>query len=163
MITTKTLNERFWDKVDKTEGCWLWMASLCGHGYGAFVLRRGKHMQAHRFSWMIHNGPIPKGMCVCHHCDNPRCVNPEHLFIGTVKDNTQDMIKKGRKAPCNGENNGRAKLTIDQVLYARDMYFIKRISHRAIAKMMGISQSAMYDAIKGRHWKNLENRTKQGG
>jgi hypothetical protein len=92
---------RFWEKVNKTEGCWNWIASKRNKGYGAFVYPSscGDIVQgrAHRFSWEIHNGEIPAGMCVLHKCDNPACVNPDHLWLGTKADNNHDMIKKGRR------------------------------------------------------------------
>ena|SRR6478609_4188748 len=89
--------ERFWAKVEKTDACWLWTASLTKGGYGQFwfTLPR-KRIDAHRAAWIITNGPIPDGLYVCHHCDTPRCVRPDHLFLGTPHDNTQDVIRKGR-------------------------------------------------------------------
>jgi hypothetical protein len=87
--------ERFWSKVDRSGTCWLWTASLTKGGYGQFWFPP-KRVDAHRASWMIANGPIPAGMCVCHDCDNPRCVRPDHLFLGTKLENTHDIIRKGR-------------------------------------------------------------------
>ena len=95
----KTITERFWTKVEKSDGCWIWKGSRHHNGYG--YLHRGGHTdrhpaRAHRFSWEIHNGPIPVGLWVLHRCDNPPCVRPDHLFLGTRKDNMVDCAAKGR-------------------------------------------------------------------
>lgn len=102
MQKMKIIAERFWDKVDKSGGenaCWNWTAAKLPHGYGKL-----QSMLSHRASWKIHFGEIPSGLLVCHKCDNPSCVNPNHLFLGTHKQNTQDMVKKGRAA-C-GDRHG---------------------------------------------------------
>lgn len=80
---------------DKKTGCWLWTGSITTCGYGQINIKYKRYL-AHRLSWNVHNGAIPKGFFVCHKCDNPPCVNPDHLFIGTHRDNMQDMLKKGR-------------------------------------------------------------------
>ena len=89
---------QFWQFVQKStepDGCWIWKGSMTRGGYGHFVIS-GKHYRAHRAAWIFTNGEIPKGLNVLHKCDNPPCVNPEHLFTGTLKDNAQDMLQKGR-------------------------------------------------------------------
>jgi hypothetical protein len=102
MTIYKDALDRFISKVKKKpSGCWEWQGTMKKNGYGIFQDRTregsGKQLQAHRFSFEIFHGEIPPGLLVCHHCDNPKCVNPEHLFLGTHKDNTQDMIRKGRQ------------------------------------------------------------------
>lgn len=91
-ITPET---RFWAKVRKSDGCWSWLATTDNDGYGKIKVS-SKDGLAHRFSWQLHFGPIPKGMRVLHTCDNPPCTNPKHLFLGTNQDNTRDAIAKGR-------------------------------------------------------------------
>lgn len=84
-------------RVDKSTGCWVWLGSKSKRGYGKIGVGGGKSPQGvHRVMWELVNGPIPTGLFVCHHCDNPPCCNPDHLFVGTAKDNVQDAISKGR-------------------------------------------------------------------
>ena len=91
-----TPEDRFWRKVDKSGECWLWQgATYCRMHYGCLGIG-GRTTRAHRFSWELHNGPIPDGLCVLHRCDVPRCVNPDHLFLGTKLDNMKDRTAKGR-------------------------------------------------------------------
>jgi hypothetical protein len=109
---------RFWSKVLRGHGCWLWLGKSRPDGYGYFWPSRKKPVRAHRASWEISNGPIPAGMLVCHRCDVRNCVRPDHLFLGTQDDNVQDCLRKGRKrwvqAPHTpGQRHAMAKLTED--------------------------------------------------
>jgi hypothetical protein len=92
----ESLIRRFWDKVEKTNSCWIWKAFKNRQGYGKIGTSSCKSINAHRVSWVIHNGQIPDNHFVCHKCDNPSCVNPDHLFIGTRQDNINDMMIKKR-------------------------------------------------------------------
>ena len=103
----KPIEERFWKFVNKTDSCWEWTGSCDRYG---IILYNQRPAKAHRVSYIIHNGPIPKGKCVCHTCDNPKCVNPEHLFLGTQLQNMHDMYRKGR-----GRKNTDKCLTKKQV------------------------------------------------
>ena len=89
----------FWDNVNMTGNCWLWQGGKTDSGYGIVSASPNPWRTAHRVAWELTNGPIPKGLFICHHCDNRLCVRPEHLFLGTAKDNLRDAIKKGRFVP----------------------------------------------------------------
>lgn len=93
---------RFWRRVERTDdGCWLWRGSKDGGGYGTLSTIRGfAPAKAHRVSWEMRNGPIPEGAYVCHRCDTPACVNPDHLFLGTQQQNMRDCAAKGRVNPA---------------------------------------------------------------
>lgn len=146
--------ERFWEKV-KIKGkddCWEWQANIA-RGYGTFQFN-GKPWRAHRFSWMIENGEIPKGLCICHHCDNKACVNPSHLFIGTMKDNMQDAVNKGRMA--NGENHGNSKLTKEKVLSIREDYqYHGKENQVTLAEKYGVNHTTIRNIIIRKSWKNI--------
>lgn len=115
---TRTTEQRFAAMVNKDGDCWVWSGSRNQCGYGRFGLNRG-HVLAHRFAYQIENGYIPEGMEVCHTCDNPACVRPSHLFLGTHAENMADSRIKGRSAKQAGTANPRAKLTENDVLRIR--------------------------------------------
>ena len=96
ILITQSLIKRFWEKVDKSGDCWTWKASKNKQGYGRFGIGAGKAVNASRVSWSIIKGSIPEGMFICHKCDSPSCVNPDHLFLGSRQDNIDDMMIKKR-------------------------------------------------------------------
>lgn len=140
---------KFWRRVQKTETCWLWTGSKTHNGYG--MLRTSDSALAHRVSWEIHNGVIPEGMFVCHHCDNPPCVNPDHLFLGTHADNMRDGVMKGRFL---NTGSGNRKLNEHQV---RDI----RAKHAAgqnrtqLGHEYGVTRWAITDIVSRRKWPNV--------
>jgi len=148
------LKQRFWTKVKKTEYCWLWTAGVNTYGYGKIGLggRKRGSTHAHRVSWMLHNSKIPKGIFVLHKCDNPLCVNPKHLFLGTAKDNIQDAIKKGRFC-SKGEKNPMAKLTWKKVSSIRRMYKTGNYLCKDLAKIFHINPTTIYLIVTNKQWK----------
>lgn len=144
--------ERFWSKVQKGEGCWEWQASLADNGYGALKWR-GKRLGAHRVAWILANGSIPDGRFVCHRCDNRKCVNPAHLFLGTAAENNHDMMAKGRAVFVNGERQSSAKLTTTQVLNVRERHAAGERS-RSIAQSLGVAVRTIEKIISGVAWRH---------
>ena len=155
---TGSLEDRFWRFVTKgdEQDCWEWRGKLLPNGYGRISAgtRSLGCIGAHRVSWSLFNrAEIPSGMVVMHSCDNRSCVNPYHLSIGTPKDNTQDMIAKGRKkvvAPL-GEGNGKAKLTVEKVKLIKQ----SNLKTAELARQFGLSQNCIRGVRIGRTWSHV--------
>lgn len=152
-------------------GCWLWLATIGKNGYGRNSTGKRSYQEAHRASYEAFRGNIPAGMCVCHKCDTPTCVNPDHLFLGTHQ---QNMMDRARKVACGlrpaaknsrvngwrghthgysynrGQSNGKSKLTAEQVREIRSMAG----TQRQIAQRFGVSRSAINDILSGRNWRS---------
>lgn len=133
-------------EIDKKSGCWIWKKSTSG-SYGKFRFE-GKTDLAHRVSYKIFKGEIPKKMCICHTCDNPLCINHDHLFIGTHKENAQDCLKKGRK--CSGIDNHFSKFTDEATLEMRKMKE-KGYTYKMISKIFNCSITHIYNVVKKRY------------
>lgn len=152
--------DRFLNKVsiDSESGCHVWTGARRDYGYGLFIVRGERSrkpresMSAHRFAWEMKNGPIPRGMCVLHKCDNPLCVNADHLFLGTRDDNNKDRAQKNRSADTHGEKHPRAKLTNKQ---AEDALLSKE-STSSIAVRLCVSYHTIHKIRKGNNWKKLK-------
>lgn len=162
-----SVTDRFWAKVDvrQPDECWVWTAGRQPNGYGQFRLN-GRSLGAHRLLWRMEHGPIPAGLYVCHHCDNPPCVNPNHLYLGTPSRNTADAYARGRITPATGERHGSrthpealvrgsavrgAKLTEAQ---AREILASSE-GQRVLAKRFGVDHATV-SSIKCRvNWKHL--------
>lgn len=149
------MSDKFWSKVDQTEdGCWVWTGLLNNKGYGTFAVGHQRFM-AHRYSWTSHNGPIPAGKQVLHRCDNRCCVNPDHLFLGTHKDNMADMAAKGRAARSPGPSNpSHAKLTEDDV---RTMLGLRAAGEKVLtlAAKFSVSKGMVQHICHGRKWAHV--------
>lgn len=139
----------FWRQVEKSTDCWLW-TGWTSKGYGSLTHKR-KPWTAHRFSWMVHNGPIPEGLWVLHRCDVPLCVNPSHLFLGNAADNSADMTSKGRGRPAIGEDSGLSKLTEEQVLDIRS----SPLGPSALSERYGICRQNVWTIRRRLTWTHL--------
>ena len=151
------VKDRFWTKVDIIEPnkCWLWKAGKDEEGYGRISVN-GKARSAHRTSYELTYGLIELGKLVLHTCDNPSCVNPKHLYLGTDADNTRDKVNKKRHKWMSGEKNGKSKLTKKLVLELRQKHFSFKISTCELARQYNFSQSAIYKAIYKKTWKDVD-------
>ena len=150
-----TLEERFWAKVRRGAPgeCWEWLGARNDRGYGTISEggRRRGHVKAHRAAWTLSNGPIPGGLCVCHRCDNPPCVNPSHLFLGTMRDNTRDMMSKGRmSAPPHrfGAAHHNVKLTPADA----ERIIADPRPAVSVAAEYGVSPALIWRIRSGRNW-----------
>jgi hypothetical protein len=151
--------QRFWNKVNKNSGvfgvdgkypteCWEWQGGSRGNGYGAIKINK-KVIDVHRVSWTLHFGLILHGLCVCHKCDNRKCVRSDHLFLGTRDDNNKDMVTKGRN------RRGKTKLSPEDVENIRQEYRpgVKGYGFKALAKKYQVSHNAIKGIVRYKYWK----------
>lgn len=169
--TDPKLIARFMAKVQITDGCWLWSGARTGARYGELRVD-GRPATTHRLSWTLFVGPIPDGLCVCHHCDTPPCVNPAHLFLGSKADNNADKCRKGRRRGGGGygDRNGRrthpestvrgerqhaAKLTAETVREIRDACASGE-AQWVVGERYGVSQAAVWAVVRRKTWAHVK-------
>lgn len=145
----------FHDKYEKSEGCWIWRAQRDRRGYGVYDKYENAKRQfrkfAHRYMWEITFGPIPDGINVCHKCDNPPCVNPNHLFLGTHADNCADKVSKKRHRF--GERVNFAKLSESQV---KEILTMRHLPVQKVADIFGVTYGPIYAIFRGKTWKHIQ-------
>jgi hypothetical protein len=170
-----TLIARFWARVNKAGPvvrpelgpCWVWTGSRLHGGYGHMKGVRRRELLAHRASWTIANGPVLNGLWVLHKCDNPPCVRPDHLFLGTPQDNVRDcqekgrtVLKKGQAPPwktgaARGSNAPHANFTEQVVEEIIQRYRAGGVSQRELAREFGVHQTTMHRLLSGKNWKHV--------
>lgn len=167
---SETLPDKFWGKIDKSGPipnhqqhlgrCWKWCGSKLVSGYGLYTFRRHQkgiqnRVLVHRLVWVLFNGPIPNGKWILHHCDNPACCNPDHLFCGTPADNGRDKSLKGRSNPPVGERAGNSKLTDEDVIEIRKVCSLGTVNQTEIAKLYKIGQYEISRIKNRKRWKHI--------
>jgi len=147
--------DRFWPKVDVRgpDECWEWQAHKDTDGYGRFSVD-GRVQLAHRLAWELKHGEVPDRQCICHACDNPACVNPLHLFLGTQADNLHDMAEKGRSTK--GTDNPQSKLSENDVREIRRLYATAKFLQKQLSKQFGVSRSAIGQIVRRVSWVHVE-------
>lgn len=154
-VYPSSLVDRFWRHVDRTasDGCWPWNGATIGKGYGWFAVSSAKREYAHRVAYQLSAGvTLRPGECVCHHCDNPICVNPAHLFVGSHADNVRDRDLKGRRRAPRGEFSAAAKLTGVHVTEIRTA-LSSGSSQSDLARKYGVRRSCINSIAAGRTWR----------
>lgn len=150
-----SFQQRFWGKVlvpDSHENCFNWIGARHRKGYGHIVEKQTNY-RAHRISFEIFFGAIPEGLCVCHRCDSPPCINPHHLWLGSLKENNQDRNQKDRTAK--GSANSQSKLSEKEVIAIRDLYQTGEFTQAHIARIFGVSPQTIGHLINNRYWKHV--------
>lgn len=147
--------ERLWRNVEKSDRCWLWLGST-NHGYGQIKVA-GIPKRTHRLVWELTFGPIPDGLDVCHHCDRPPCVRPDHLFLGTALHNAHDKIRKGRAGNGAGIPGKvvHRKLTDEQIIAIRQRYQAEQISTRELGREYDVHFTTIVRLINGTTWREI--------
>lgn len=150
----QTVEERINKYINKTDTCWLWTQDVYNYGYGKLSIGKGKQVRAHRYMYEKYKGTIPNNMNVLHTCDNPRCCNPEHLFLGSQEDNVKDMMDKSRGGykTFHGDNHPMRKIDMAKAEEIRALWAKGGLYQREIGERFGVSQAVVSKIIKGELW-----------
>lgn len=153
------LKNRISSNVKRNGRCIEWQGTLSDNGYGRINVN-GRHNRVHRVVYELYRQPIPEGMYICHRCDNPRCCNPDHLFAGTPRQNSRDMLRKGRhktfaRGEVSGERNPRALLTDDDVVNIREQYASSNVTLKQLAKQYGVHFDTISKVINRVTWSHV--------
>lgn len=150
------IEEKFWGRVNKTNECWFWIGPKMRNGYGVFHLYghtgKGTTMLAHRMSYFLKHKELPNDLCVCHSCDNRLCVNPNHLWLGTLAENLKDMYMK-KRSKVFGEENGMSKFKVEDIAKIRALK--GRFSQRVVGNKYGVSGSTICAIWNNQRYKNV--------
>lgn len=146
------IKRRFYSKINKTNTCWHWTGSKIKGGYGHFY-KDGKNKKTHRVAYELEYGPFPENKIVCHHCDKRDCVRPDHLFLGTHKDNMVDMVKKGRS--LKGEKHPNAKLSDSEATKVISLYKERNLTQKEIGKIFNVSEGCIYSVLNN-NWLHIK-------
>lgn len=167
--------ERFWSHVDTSGDCWVWRGGYFPFGYGCFKIN-GRRTVAHRAAWEVTNGSIPAGKLICHRCDNPPCVRPDHLFLGTYGDNVADCVAKDRRSKivgdehwshinahriARGQAHGLARLTDDAVRYIRSQG--RTMTLKALAAKFSVAEVTIHRVKLGETWRHVQDSLPDNG
>lgn len=144
---------RFLERVEERDGCWEWQGALV-RGYGVTTIE-GVQWIAHRVSYFLHHGDLPADTFICHHCDNKRCVNPDHLYAGDSQTNSDDAVARQRLDPPIGERNGHAVLTLADVTRMRSLYLAGGWSHATLAREFNVSPANVYKVVSYKSWRHV--------
>lgn len=159
-VKTKTVEQRFWEKVivKGADDCWEWQAKRDKDGYGEFAISHGNNHKAHRVSWLLSRGKPAGKLWVLHKCDNPPCVNPNHLFLGTATDNNRDASAKGRSrgGSRKGEDNHSHRLTNQDILDIRNKYASGKYTTIRLAEEYRTSSGGIHNILTGKNWGHIK-------
>lgn len=157
MPASTPLKDRFFSKVEMIpfHECWEWIGAKRPKGHGCLLYKRGTNIMtaAHRVSYELHRGPVPRHLFVCHKCDNPSCVNPNHLFLGTNQDNVNDMLSKGRQRK--GSNKPGAKLNEEKARNILELYNSKKMTQSELVRKFGVTKCVIKRIITRTGWKHI--------